>query len=166
MKKIIGIMLFSIMCFALFACNNDSREEGTAINMNNENILDQLDEIDDWLSTYYNDGAYELSWYLSKGTSSTGGNINPEITIKKYKKLSKEAKKHDKFIMSIEDGQFSALKEAWTMTYEEIKKIDDYVATHDIVANGDPSFNVDLLKQACDYYDSCLEDLEDLNDKD
>lgn len=164
MKKIISLLFCLGITLGLVACsssNDEPKEEKSSIELSKEEIESELSDICNWLiGDYWNDAMCDIVWYINNGTSSTGEEMDPEITLKRYKKAYSKSEKYNNFISSLNDD-YTDIKDAWDKTYTQMKKLDEYVQKNGLNANADAEFNADLFTQSRDYFTDCVYELDE-----
>lgn len=149
MKKGFRVLLCAGLCLGLSACGSKEEKPKTnASESSREGTVDKIADIDNWVTDLWCDSLNDLVWYINNGTSDTGGELNPEITLKEYNKEYKKAVKYNKFMSALKDEKYQGAKEAWDILYQEMEALDNYIQMNGVAAKANPDFNADLFKQA------------------
>lgn len=113
-----------------------------------EEIKTKLYEIDNWyVGDVWNRGICDLNWYVKNGTSSTGGELDVEMTLKQYKDAIKKLEEYNTFVSGLTDETYADIKFAWDKLYTAIKETDGIIQANEMTANSGIDLKTDLLQQ-------------------
>lgn len=164
MKKVLCIaFIFGLL---LSGCGSEDKKTSKKSDkveekeLSADEISKKLFDINYWVvGDFWNDALCDIVWYINSGTSATGGEMDPEITLKKYTKEFKKVEKYNTFINGLDKKDYDDVKFTWGKMYEEMKKLDAYIQKNGVNANADPSFNADVFSQARNAFGEAVNDL-------
>lgn len=154
MKKLV-LGLFLICCIVLTGCgSNDkkaSKENGTqeeSASMSDEQIYKKLGEIRDMYTTkIWNEGLCDLDAYVKTGTSSTGEELDAEMTLKTFTESMNEFKEYNTFVTGLKDKKYDDVKYAWDKLYKAVQESDKIVHDNKIEPNSNLDIKTGILTQ-------------------
>jgi len=121
----------------------------------------KIKEIHSWYVGDVWNEIVDFSWFLSQGTSSTGGDIDIDFTLRKWNKTLEQLDTNNKIINNLKGKRYEDIKYAWNKMYPEILKINNWIQTHKIKANYEgEEFSTDLLKQYHNYFREVVDAIE------
>ena len=83
---------------------------------------DILREANEFLADCWNP-VCDLDWYLSNGTSSTGGDLDPEFTVAKFQDAYKKRDEISAKVDGLSDTEYALAKQAFTKAVKEFDRI-------------------------------------------
>lgn len=159
MKKLVIGLFAIVMCLTLATgCGNSKSDnkENNASKMSKEDIIDKLYDINNDLTTLWNDVIVEVDHYSYDGTSSTGKDLDIDFVVSNMDKPYNKCVDNKKFVDSLADD-YSDFISAYDKAMEQAKIIYDNIKKETPKANSELSYksNIDLFQQ----YESKFYDL-------
>ena len=118
MKKLLFLV---VCCLILVGCGNNDVNNEKDVNqdtMSTEQISEKIMEIYNWLTTVWNTGISEISWYIGTGTNSVGETMDIDFVIQLLKEHYQKKNEYVDFINSLNDD-YSLLKTSFTKAIEQ-----------------------------------------------
>lgn len=168
MKKFIAIFLITGL-FLTGCGSNDKADENKADEdtqqessvVSEKEIYKKLKEISNWYtSDIWNEGLCDISWYVNKGTSSTGQDLDIEMTLKRYNDAMKSLNEYNDFISTLTDPKYDDVKFAWDKLYNGIKESDKIVQENNIEAKSGLDLKTGVLSQYSDAFKDYIKKIE------
>ncbi len=90
------------------------------IEVKSSNTADRLFEINNFVTdSIWNKGFCDIGWYISSGTDSIGGKLDIDKTLKDLDSSMTQLSVYDKYISSLNGGEYDSLKASWDDLYKE-----------------------------------------------
>ncbi len=97
----------------------------------------------------WNDGLVNVSWYLGKGTSSTGETLDIEFTMERLGKAIEKKAEYNEYINGL-DAKYDSVKQVWNKLSAEIDNLYGQIKDKTPVANdkeANAKFDTGLFSQ-------------------
>lgn len=154
MKKLV-VGLFLICCMVLTGCSSndgkDSKGSGTqesTANMTDKEIYEKLTDIRGlYTIKIWNDGLCDLDAYVKNGTSSTGEELDADMTVKMLSESMKEFEKSNSFVVNLKDAKYDDVKYAWDKLYKAVQESYKIVQNNKIEAKSELDLKTGVLLQ-------------------
>lgn len=171
MKRRVFVMLI-ILLFAT-ACGKEKTEEekiAEAIKsvIQTENSKkeantteDKLFEINNFITNdIWNKGFVDVQWYITNGTSSTGGELDIDFTMERLDKAVAKKNEYDVYFESLSDEKYTSIKQVWDKLSGEIDRLHEQLKNRPPVANDkDADFQLGKFKQYREAFDDEVDNL-------
>ena len=150
MKKVLLGFLIIVACLSITtACGNKSNsEENKSSDMTREDIIDELFDINNDLTSLWNNVFVEIRDYAKNGKSSIGTELDIDFVVSNMDKYYNKCVDNQKFVDSL-SSDYSDFINAYDKAMEQAKIIYDNVKKETPKANSDISYksNIDLFQQ-------------------
>ncbi len=146
MKKILCCL--AICCLCLCGCGKEKTKDTVEAEMSKEEIIEKLMEVNNWLTTIWNDGICDISHYLENGTNSVGESMDINHTIELLNDNYKKKDEYMKFVDSL-GNEYGLIKSSFTKAIEQANIVVEKVNETIPEANTEPNYkeNIELFNQ-------------------
>ena len=158
MKKVLCLVLVFVLSLGLAGCGGNDKPKETV--MTADEINNKLFNISNWLiGDYWNVVVSDIVWFTSDGTSATGSDMDPEITMNKYQTEYAKVADYNTFINGLSEEDYKDVKFTWGKVFMQIINIDAYIQTEGIIANAETPLNTDLFNQAMNAFSEAVDEV-------
>ncbi|GKS13723.1 hypothetical protein YDYSY3_47230 [Paenibacillus chitinolyticus] len=123
----------------------------------------KLSEISNFMiSSFWNEGFVDITWYVSNGTGNTGKKLDIDFTMERLGKAMEQKAEYDTYIQGL-DAKYDNVKQVWTKLSKETDNLYKQLKENTPKAN-DKSYKFDtgLFEQ---YSSAFRDDVRALNKK-
>lgn len=162
MKKLLTIVLASVLGLGLYGCssnsdvNKDNANTADSKSMDENDINGNLNKFGGWLSNDIHTNMNLLDIYEKHGEDN---GKDMKFVYDEYVKASNKITEYDTFITSLTDSKYDDLKGYWTKAKDELSVINEYLLNNEILSNAGDKFSMDKFNQ---YKEATITSLYDL----